>query len=56
MFVYHKCCISVELMFLNELMLIKQVHQKSVILVTIGISYIIVLSFNEISAIDDMIY
>ena len=28
----------IELMFLKELMLIKQVHQKSVIFVTIGIS------------------
>ena len=38
MLVYYKCYISVELGFLKELMLIKQVHQKSVIFVTIGIS------------------
>ena len=37
-FVYHKCYILIELTFLKELMLIKQVHRKSVILVTIGIS------------------
>ena len=30
--------ILIKLMFLKELMLIKQVHQKSVIFVTIGIS------------------
>ena len=39
MFVYYKCCIMIEWTFLKELMLIKQVHQKSVIFVTIGISY-----------------
>ena len=33
-----KCYIMIELTFLNELMLIKQEHQKSVIFVTIGIS------------------
>ena len=37
-------------------MLIKQVYQKSVIYVTFGISYIIVLIFNQMSAKDDMIY
>ena len=42
--------------FLNELKLIKQVHQESVIFVTIGISKIIVLSCNQMSAIDAMIY
>ena len=40
MFVYYKCYISIELTFLKELMLIKQVHQKSVIFVTNGISLI----------------
>ena len=30
--------ISIELMFLKELKFIKQVHQKSVMFVTIGIS------------------
>ena len=34
----------------------KKVHQKGVIFVTIGISYIIVLSFNQMSAIDVMFY
>ena len=37
-FVNYKCYISIELRFLKELMLIKQVHQKSVIFVTIDIS------------------
>ena len=36
MFVYRKCYILIELTFLKELILIKQVHQKSVIFVTIG--------------------
>ena len=35
MFVYYKCYISIELMFVKEQMFIKQVHQKSVIFVTI---------------------
>ena len=56
MFVYHKCYISLELTFLKELMLIKQVHQKSVTLITIGISSIKCLTFNQMSAIDAMIY
>ena len=43
-------------MFLKELMLIKQAHQKNVIFVTIGISEIIILSFNQMSAIVVMIY
>ena len=38
MFVFYKWYISIELTFLNELISIKQVHQKSVIFVTIGIS------------------
>ena len=46
----------IELMFLKELMLIKQVHQKSVIFDIIGISCTIVLSFNPMSALDIMIY
>ena len=37
MFVYFKCYISIELTFLKELMLIKQVHLKCVIFVTTGI-------------------
>ena len=56
MFVYYKCYISIELTFLKELMLIKQVHQESVIFVTIGVFEIKILSFNQISAIDAMIY
>ena len=57
MFVYYKSCILTALTFLKELMSEKQVRQKSVILVTIGIkSYIKVLSFNKMSAIVTMIY
>ena len=33
-----ECYITIELTFLKELMLIKQVHQKSLMIVTIGIS------------------
>ena len=51
-----KCYIMIELTFLKELKLIKQVHQKSLMFVTIGISEIINLSFNQMSAIDAMIY
>ena len=46
----------IELTLLKEFMLIKQVHQKSVIFVTISISNIIVLSFNQMSVIDVLIY
>ena len=56
MFIYYKCYVSIELTFPKELILIKQVHQKSMIFVTIGISYIKVLSFNQMPAIDAMIY
>ena len=49
-----KCYILQKLIFLKESMLIKQAHQKSVMFLTIGISPIIVLSFNQISAIDVM--
>ena len=52
MFVYYKRYISIELPFLKELILIKQLHQKSVIFVTIVISKSLVLSFNQTSAID----
>ena len=38
MFVCYKCYISIELTFPNELMLIKQVHQKGMTFVIIGIS------------------
>ena len=37
MFVYYKCYISIELTFLKELMLINKVHQKGVIVFTVGI-------------------
>ena len=53
---YYKCYISIELTFLKEAILTKQVHQKSVIFVTIGIFEIIVLSFNQMSAVNVMIY
>ena len=36
MFLHYKCYIMIELTFLKELMLIKQVPQKSVMFVTIG--------------------
>ena len=40
----------IESIFLKELMLIKQVHQKSVIFVTIGILKILVLGMSRIFA------
>ena len=46
----------IEFMFLKALMLTRQANQKSVIFATIDIFYIKVLSFNQISAIDAMIY
>ena len=36
MFVYYNCCIMIELTFMKEFMLIKQVHQKSAMFVTAG--------------------
>ena len=45
-----------ELTFLQELMLIKQDASKECDIFTIGISEIIVLSFNQMSAIDVIIY
>ena len=56
MFVYCKCYILIELTFLKELMLIKQVHQKSVLFATICISQISVLSFNQMSAKDVILF
>ena len=47
---------KIEFAFLKELMLIKQLHQKSVIFITVGISYITVLCFNQMSVIAVMIY
>ena len=38
MFVYYKCYIKIELTFLKELMLIKQMYRKNVIFVPVGIS------------------
>ena len=46
----------IELTFLRELILTKQVHQKSVIFVTIGIFLEKVSSFNQMRVIDAMIY
>ena len=43
----------IELTFLEKLILIKQVHQNSAIFVMIGI---IVLSFNQMTAIDVIAY
>ena len=41
----------IELMFLTDLMLVKQVHQKGVMCLTTGIFKVIDLSFNQMSAI-----
>ena len=46
----------IELTFLKELIFNKRSTSKSVIIVTIGISYVIVLSFGQMSAIDVVIY
>ena len=46
----------IELTFLKELMLIKLSASKELYLSLLVISYIIVLSFNKMSAIDVMIY
>ena len=46
----------IELTLLEELILIKQVHQKSEIFPNIGISEIIVLIFKQMSEIGVMIY
>ena len=56
MFVYHECFISAEFTFLKELMLIKQVHRKNVTFVSVTISQILALSFNQMCGIDVMIY
>ena len=42
--------------FLKVLMLIRQMHRKSILFVTTSISYIKGLSFNLISEMDVMIY
>ena len=46
----------IELMLLKELMLIKKMRQKSVIFITIDIFQVIDLSFNQMTAVDVMIY
>ena len=46
----YKCQNMIELIFQKELMLIKQVRQKNVIFVTVGISKILDLSLNHIFA------
>ena len=53
---YKKYYTMIELTFLKELMLLKQVHQKSVMFPTIGTFQIIVFSFSQMSTIDGMIY
>ena len=50
-----KCENTTELIFQKELILIKQVHQKNVIFVAIGILNILVLSINHIFAMVGMI-
>ena len=40
MFVHYQSYISIELLFLNKFVLIKRMHQQSMILITIRISYI----------------
>ena len=52
----YKCYIIIELTFLEELILIKQVHQKNVIFVAIGIFWIKDLSFKSMSATNVIIY
>ena len=56
MFVCYKFYILIELKFLKELILIKQANQKSAMFVTIDMFQINALSFNQMSAIDVMIY
>ena len=51
----YKGCNTIELIFKKELMLIKQMHQKNVIFVTIGVFKILVLSMNHIFAMVIMI-
>ena len=50
-----KCQNTIKSIFLKELILIKQLHQKNVIFVTIGISKILGLSKNRIVAMVAMI-
>ena len=52
---FHGIDVSEEIN-VNKIIIIKQANPKSVIFVTIDIFYIRVLSFNQMSVIDDMIY
>ena len=52
----YECYIMIELTFLKVFMLIKQVNQKSVMFVTIGIFWIRVLNFKSMPAIGVMMY
>ena len=56
MVIYYKYYILIELTFLKKLMLTKQVNQKSAIFITIDAFEIKGLSFNQMSAMDAMIY
>ena len=51
----NKCYNTIELIFQKESMLIKQIYQKNVIFVTIGILKILVVSMSHISAMTVMI-
>ena len=51
----YKCYIMTEMIFLKEVLLIKQADQKSVIFVTTGIFLKNSLSFKHMHAIDAMI-
>ena len=52
----YKCYITIKFTLPKELILIKQVNQKSAIFVTIGIFQMKGLSFDHIYAMDAMIY
>ena len=51
----YKCWTTIELIFQKKLMLIKQMHQKIAIFVTIGILKILILSMSHIFAMVVMI-
>ena len=52
----YKCYIMIEFNVLKNFLLTKQMHQKSAIFLTIGIFHINGLRFNQMSAINAMIY
>ena len=56
MFVHYKCYVMVELTFLKEMILIKQVNQDCKIFVTIGIFNIDASRFNQIFPMNVKIY